>query len=711
MPVPGELREELNKETVSLEEMKNLKEAQERVAFIEDYVNRMVEYDSAGRERCFDNIRMYFGADNMQWPADIVAEHVKQRRQIVTLNLARQKLDTLAGSLLTNKYEFDFVPLDVDKSQWQKAIEIYRGMMYSDREVMDWDIARREAVRDGLIYEGVEEIFVDYTNDKTLGNIGFRRLEPGHVIFDYKWRSGRTHDCERAAKISYLTGKQILKIYKKNNAAIVAAYLRDKKGEETGGHDGIIFEPNLSGFHGSLYKVIEFFEMKDIEEEYDIDTETGMELPDSDDVVEKLQWLFTMKPGRNIEDLPNKVQHETRTNRVMWTTTICLDLDRSLILTDGPDPIQINRLKFFPISACRMNGEKAGIMDMLKDIQRMLNYRESLFTYAIQTQVSGGLVVDEGLVGEKKEEFRTKKNDPSYVLYTSPGMTNKYPNGIQAIRKGTFPMEAFTQITHLIDLMDRIGFVPAVMDARSEKSGESGVLNAQKEKRAEIGMYCLSAVILQHENDKGEAYVMQAKHQYGNNDVKKRFTILSAKKVITVNNHVPLSDGTERIENRVADLPRTAVIVTESPQGETRRMTTLMVSNDLLQRIPAEDAITRELLTNKVVGATDAFGEKDKGDLEEAHKLQMERAKAQVMADTAMLNLKTAEAMQKMQMMEQQAQQMQIQAQTIQGQPGMPGSPLMITGPAAGQPPAPGVPINQPAGGPTPAGANKGVTQ
>jgi hypothetical protein len=233
-------------------------------------------------------------------------------------------------------------------------------------------------------------------------------------------------------------------------------------------------------------------------------------------------------------------------------------------------------------------------------------------------------------------EYVKRKADPSYVVLLPPGATNKFPNWNVPLNKGAPTNEAVNEIVRLMEILDRISFHPAAADARTQGQGESGILFAQKAKMAEIANYCMNETVKQHENDKAEAYFMQAKVTYGNNNVKRDFLIPSKKSKITINEHVTLFDGTETIKNQIANVPRHRVVITESPQGETRKLTTMMIANDLLGKLsPNENPMSRAILSSGLVMNVDVFSDEERQELKEAGTLEKELAKSNIQAKMA----------------------------------------------------------------------------
>jgi hypothetical protein len=198
----------------------------------------------------------------------------------------------------------------------------------------------------------------------------------------------------------------------------------------------------------------------------------------------------------------------------------------------------------------------------------------------------------------------------------------------QVIQKAQFPQDIRDQLMRMIDYTDRISGVPAVYDARSEKSGESGYLFAQKTRAAEQQNFLPLASLKQHLNEKAEAYMAQAAIQYTIANVPRTFRLNNGKQSITINKK---DTETGKLLNDFSMLPRHKVIVSESPTSTTNRMVARAVANETLRIIPPELVGTRAVLSGILAASMESFSPKDKerlnafSELEEKHaKLQLE---------------------------------------------------------------------------------------
>lgn len=664
---------------------------------IEQEFDRVIEFESQDRLRCKRNWQMYAGLDLGQYTEDDKAQAQLEGRDLATFNITTQKVDSLTGNILKNQFDSDFVPVEGAESI---LTNVLKSMYLSDKEMMDWEPAYNQLVLAGNIYRGDEEMYID-RRYHPLGNIGFRTHLPGYVAYDPRWKTLSAKDCQMAWVVSYLTGSQIMDMWPEK-AKTLNFVERDVERTKTQGEffDALIdssvtplFEMSETQAAFNYYRIIRKFEMvtEDVIIEYD--EMTGIDLPVGTDYAAKLAFLNKNNPSWE----PGRVKKRTEKRRVCMVTTVCRQLDINEPLEKKPCEVQIGRLPLFPWSASRINGKCRGIVDLLADIQYKINYREELITNLIETEACGSQLIDPLLFGEDEDkiaEYKLKRNQPRQTFETAPGALQR---GLapQPVSKAIFPQDVRDQLQRMWDYADRISKAPAVFDARSEKSGESGYLFAQKARVAEQQSYTLFADLKRHENEKAEAYMEQAKIQYTIGGIERRFLVANVRKgvggssetdwqTVVVNRRWFEDDDSgepvEKVENDFANLPRHKVVISESPSSSTNRLITRAVATELLRVIPPEYIGTRQVFTAALVDSLDTFTSKQHADLDEMRELEQTMAKETLKANTLKLRLANKQM------------QAQLDQAPAQAAPPLPGA---FPGPGA----EPGVPAVAPAPG------------
>jgi len=662
---------------------------------IENEMDMAVQYDFTNRERNRQNWRMYAAIDFGQYSASELAQAAAEGRHVDTYNIVTQKIDSLAGAILRNPFDMDFIPVEPSDAGFTKAL---KQAMLSDKEMMDWDTSYHDLVIGGLIYESVEEMYIDRRFHK-LGNIAWRVNLPGHVIFDPNWKTSSGKDLLKCWKVSYLSSTQIVQLWPKTRPYLQPEIDRLRV---TGGQDidplskGITpnFELYDTGGFGNKHRVIQFYEM--VKEEYwqEYEKTTGMDLPQTDDLAYKMAWLNKNCPKWDETTLKQRKEHRN----VCYCTVIIPEVLPNVIIEKKPTEVQIGRLPFFPWSAARINGVPRGIVDLIRDIQRNINHREMLVSFIIQTNAMGGEVLDPLLFNNRQteiDEYIATKNQPNKTFIAAPGAAgrNLMP---QKLRQTDLPQDVTAQLIRMWDYADRISKAPAAYDARGETQSESGYAFAQKVRQAEQQQYILFSGLKRHLNEKGDAYLAQAKIQYALGGYQRDFAVPGKDKFVSFNQHTEDADGNISIANDINQLPRHKVIISESPDGITNRLITRAVSAEALQAVPTECVGTRTKLASTIVSSMDNFSDEDKAELEELNELEIEQAKSTLKFNIMQNNVNTLN-------LQMQAQQLQAQAAAPQAAIGGPapapggGSAAGPEMPAEGQPapageaPTPGV--------------------
>lgn len=640
---------------------------------IEQEFEEAVQYDYSNRQRNRENWRVYAGIDYGQYGPQELAQLISEGRTPDTYNIITQKVDSLAGSILKNPFDMDFIAVEPTDSEMTQAI---KQAALSDKELMDWEVSYQELVLAGLIYEGVEEMYID-TRNNPLGNIAYRTAQPGQVVFDPNWKTPSAKDCQKCYKVSWLTSEQIEQLWPHLACYTRAEVLQDKTLGASFDETSKGVTPNFDVLQDpsivSKYRVIQYYEM--VNEEYweEYDELTGLVLPCSTDVAFKKAWLDERNPEWEAE----RIRQRPKTKKVQYCTVLIPQLLPNTIIERKKTAVQCGRLQFFPWSASRINGVPRGIVDLIKDIQRNINHREMLISFIIQTSAQGGEVVDPLLFNNDQDQvdnYIATKNQPNKTFISAPGATSR---GLmpQKLRKSDFPSDIQAQLIRMWDYADRISKSPSAFDARTDAASESGYLFAQKVRMAEQQQYILFAGLKRHLNEKGEAYLAQAKQTYSVGGWQRDFVIPGDEgKIIRLNEKVKDESGQVIIKADISQLARHKVVISESPSGLTNRLISRAVSAEVMATIPPENIGTRTVLTGTIVNSVDSFSADDKEKLKKFRKLEEEQAKMTL--EFGIENLK-------LQKLNVQAQIKQLEAQQQQG-------PQPAQGMAPGETPAMG---------------------
>jgi hypothetical protein len=708
-----------------LDYTRELTEAERCIRVEREYNNACVWYQK-NWDRIVENWRFYWGIDSDkglgQWPGTAVTDMLREGRQVAVYNIVRPTVDNIAGGIMKAPWSFDFTPVDDDISSLTHAT---KDVHYIDKELTGWRPHELEMVIGGLVGQSVMEMYINREYNKKHGNIGMKTCLPGSVKFDPYHKSARSKDCKKAYREVFLTPLEMLKLYTKKNAEIKKSVYMQQYGEsaleklaeyqamygdEYGVNWGIMPTGN-EAIWGSQYKVIEFYEMQTIKRTYEyVVTEDDEEIVipgDLEEPSDKIAWLNDNIPGW----IPDQVFSDETEEEIQYKTVICPSLSTNMILAYGPTEIQCGRLQFFPWSAARVNGEFGGVVDLIKDAQKNINYWESLITHKIQVEGGGGAqFCDEGAFPDNSGylDYVANRGNPKKVFKLRRDYLKDHPSGPAIpVVKSPFPAEAMKHLEHMIQVvLPKISKVTTTAHGQSETSNESGYLFQLKKLQSDIEQYVIYESLRNFWNEVGEAYLSQAINTYGNM-VERTFYNHGKKKSFTINKRETRTDvNGNQIDVIINDFSklremRHRVIVTESQDSPTRKVEIMQVASSLIKSMPQEMTLHRMELANTLSKQLDTFDEAQRQVLDDHFQKEIKLA-------AILIDAQIAEAETRIAVAHANAQPKQMAPAGAEGQTGQTSQ----AGQAAKQPmqlsPAPGSPSGQPA--PSPMSSESGMS-
>ena len=645
-----------------------------RVLYSDREFDEALQQDNKRRESAERNWDMYSGFDYGQWSKKSVSELRSSNRHVAQYNFIRGKIDGLAGSIVKNWYDIDFVPVEGETSDITKLL---KGMFYSDKELLDWDTEYLNIVVDGLIHRGVEQMVIDETYSP-LGNIGFERIMPGHIILDPNWKTHNSKDLKKAWKVGYYTPDELKVMFPKKIPRIDEMVWQLANSGMDYGTD--ITSQSIPRFdlekeYGSKQRVIECHYIKETSKtiEIAIDQNTGeqVELPQGTHE-EKLDFVI-----RNSILVDGETIKRNYVDKEYWVKTFASQLDDTEYLQDKKSEIQIGRLPFFPWSSARINGVDSGVVDLLIDAQQSINKRESLSDHMISTGAHGGKLFDPSLFGQdaaKVADFKKNINKPDAIFETAPGALQRGANAlVTEVPRNQYSGEIYQELQRMSGYMDVLSKQTATMEGRSESSHDTGILFARRQLQSEIALTSLTKTLQQHWNNKGEAYMLLAQQLYTGAYREFRTDYGNGEgKAVTLSVNIPNAEegGREQL-NSLRNMPRHKVVISQSPQGLTIRATERSINAELLQSIPPELATYRAQITQNIMKTLDMSAE-DRQRLVELGDLEMAAAIERVRTEIVINKTQQAQAQQQVQSQQQQMsgeqQQQQMAQQEAQAQ-------------------------------------------
>lgn len=613
--------------------------------FISEYSTFQSVRNAMQREhaREFENLKMYAGIDNSQWPDEIQrfmldegrGTNYNQFTQLGTYNFIKIKLNGIAGSIVRNPFDVGYV---ADESEQAELTLALQQAFMSDKELMDWEAQYQAAVVLGNIYQGVLRMYVKTDSPANpMGNIALECMPPGCTLLDPNWKGTSTKDLNNIWTFTWMSIEKMKEKYSlKRDLIENEQYLIEQLGE-TYEQDNIDWNKDIPEKHGDQYLVIQHNYLKREKVTREFDPESGIVFWEWMDEDQKR----AMAQEYGVAD----TQEITLWDNFEYVTTLAPGLTLRFPLVDQKEEFQIGRLKYFPWATERMNGKVLPMIDQLRDAQMEINKRQATITLAAETAVTSGISVDEAIVGmdqRKKEEFEKNRGNPRYVLWQKAGTSRTFPNAMQQIVKTQIPGDLFNIVNEMIDLMDRLVPQPAASEGRSEKSGESGILFAQKVEIAKTMQTTMLSSIKQLWNDIGEAYFFLAKQVYS--EGRRTFTNAKGTQKVVINDTRYDQFGEPHVLNDFSALSRHRVVISEAPAGVNNRLTQRELNATLMQTY-APFPNTQLVFASNLVKSID-MNEVDKEEAKNAIELDKERIKAETEAAIANANTIVSNAQQ-----------------------------------------------------------------
>lgn len=633
----------------------------EFVQFVDDRHRRWMDAQADQRKRLFGALDAFMDINGGMWHAEERAQLAESGRHAVSINIAKQKLETLSGSLMSEKFDFDFKPLDIESNTLIKSVKHW---YYADKDQYNYQSADSETNISGLIQTGVQEMYIDYDIRRT-GAIGFRPKIDGTVIQDPNWQTNDIKDWREAMCDGWLSPSQMVEQFSVTDPAVMKLAEQDYWVGETyePGDDVRAFE-DAPRTYGSRYLVTEYRWLEKLKT-----TRLHVKMPDGEWMALPLKApeghvrAFLEQNGISWYD----VKEFPYEDNILYYGIISPDLTAvapDLVFVRGKHPTQPGMIGLFKFSATRKMGIDKGMFEYILDINRTLNYRQSKMDDIIAAAASGMTLVDKSKVGGDKgvRAITQNKTRPDYVH----GVDGDPNNVATLFPVGQVPEHIFRQVNELIDLFERVSPVTPALEGASE-SGESGVLFEMRHAVTKLGTMRLYDNWRQFLMDKAEAWYNQAQITY--KDLYRK--IPRADGLGDVEFNAPAfrdgPDGERRkvYVNSIDELPRATVIVTLAKSSPTERMARRIELFDTTKMLSAHPELFKaeiRILTNDLIATIERTPEEQQK-LKRIQMLQEMRDITEIFTQIEQLKAQGMEAQAMQAQLSQMLQNVQSQMQ------------------------------------------------
>jgi hypothetical protein len=619
---------------------------------------RTKRYHSRNFNNEVENWHMYIAKNPEfgmgQWPMKVVQMMEQQGRQLVSYNFIKPTVDQTCSVLIQTPYDPEFLPVTEDI---YGVTSLIKHIFYSDKELMDWKSTFFEIVKHGLVHRGIMKMIISDKYSK-FGNIGFEMCLPGSIWTDPNWRTPYSKDCKLLYKETWLTAKEIKKLYPNSVDEIDALVGHNQMTGTTYGSDtGSIPYLTVDNVWGSLYRVIERYVMvKEKSNGKFIAHEGGdIRLPNNLDESAMRNFLSEHFAEYNAELIYERPEEIVRSK----VSAICPTLLHKTKLEDAYTEVQCGRLPFFIWSAANDNGEPHTPVDSVKDPQVYINYNSAMIMDKIQSEGGGGAQYVDPTLFANSTEFekwvkRRNHNNAHFVL--RPGIRAKGISPSEPVRNSPFPNEIHSHLTYLLkDVWPNVSKTPPSSFARPEPGQEtSGRLYQMLRQQGNNLLYPYTYSLRLFHNEVYEAYLLQAIQTYNNESVQREFEYDG--KIVSINK---LDGGGMVNDFSSAMRMRYKIIISDTQESPSDKMHNVAILTEFGSRIPPTQIGTLAIINNELAKNIDQFSKESKEKLAAVGELELENALGQLRVSILNSKVQEKQLMQALQQGQQGQQEQQ----------------------------------------------------
>lgn len=614
------------------------------VLFVEDLLEKYKSAHDAFRRREDDNHSMYHALDFGQWPSDLLSElrNSDDPRDLTQYNFVKNIVDVAVGTSFKNPYEVTITAVDPEVSD---LAVVGQTLFYTDKELCRWDDEYLPILTDAMITVGIAHLCVTREHN-VLGNIALKHVQHGHFLPDPDWHGQTLKDCRRGITVSYMNPQEVADTYGVSSEILAYRIAEMAKAIAYGTVDTDQSAPMwaLEKVRNTTYRVTHYHhvERKKTTRRVAIDyfgrTYDVPKPPEDLKGEYASQWVSSWLQINNLSE--EQILEIDEFEDVYYITSVCGDLVPDRALEDKPGELQLGRLPFFDVSACRHDGKYIGVVDVVGGPQSGFNQRMSLISEIIARGAKDGLVFDPAAFGNdpaKIEQVKNEMSKPGFRIDTESGYLAEGGRVFADIPRAPYPQLEHTNANMLLNIMQQITPINPAMLGRNENAHETGIMLERKREQGEITMAQITHSINRFWEEIGEAYLRAASQVYGG-----VYRIVSSgNKIVELNRPETAPDGEIYLANDISLLPRHRVVVALSAGGISQRVNDRISAMELIRILPAEASASRFSLIRKAVSTIDSFSSKERDEIDKLLALEQELVESNLTA-----NIANAKAMQ-----------------------------------------------------------------
>ncbi len=559
------------------------------------------------------------GTYNRQWglDADTLATMAREGRHAATLNFVKQKINTIAGSIIADKFQGDYGSEYGQPWSWAAAIQ---ELFLRDQNFGRWEGKIARWMRDAFIYRGTLSLFMN-TNIDPRGILDLEYIPPDRMVYDPNWMTTDVNDNNRIFEYTYKTKKRILEEFGGHSPWLEDAFgAIESDPTSYANSPGFLLRafdeyPDLRMNVDGLYLVVNGFELEQKTEPALFNSMTGEYLDHIQprDRKSYMQNSILLGPEANGGEVLSLVQ---RSCKVEKFTTFCPGISLNRYLAQGDYTVQVNGYHYLPLSCDHLNGKPNTPTDQLSDPQRMVNKRMSTETFILATNGANGMAAEVSMFATPEEYDRwvLEGHKPGYKVGLAEGALAKGQKFLE-IPKQQPPTDFLNSTKNVLGITEEL--TPSVPATQGQSdSGTSGVLYQAQLNQALITMTVPKSFIKEGFHKLYEMFFAGAKDVY----------TYPISLPATQSQHVfKLNYGTQDSLS-IDDISRVKITINESPSSTTKRSTTIREAASALQYVQP-GTLTHLTLGNIIATNLTSIDDEQRSALERAGEMEIAVAK------------------------------------------------------------------------------------
>lgn len=519
--------------------------------------------------RLVDNRNMFTGLNGGQYLGDSYKKLISMGVPPVQINYVMKEVRQKIGQIKENPFSISF---SCRNSEYTDKVNLVQNIYDYNYSRGNWEKELFEISKDGMILAGYGKFYLDFKDDKEIGDFGFKRISPRLFYPDPDWISNDFKDCRKGIEEKWMDPYEITNTYKVSSTELeLAKRLYDGRGNymnQSGLYEEL--EKGISqdvDYQSGKFRIYELHYMETIKKREVVERESGRRLPVDE---------FTEEELSNIAQTGEKYFIDEESFEANKVFTFCPFFD-DLVLMDDLYPIQCGSLPYAFFSYSLLDGKAQGLVDALAGIQMNINKRESAITHTLSTQSNNNYTYESDAFSNEteKRKFKRDLSRGGQAFEVTSGSNNE--NKIKLMQRGTMPTDLMNAVDRTVGQMKDIANSTNAVQGKGE-GRESAILFRNKVEQAltpDAETILIWETLHKHI---AEAFYANLGTIYGS--AYRKLTMPNGK-YLELNKYAKGDDGEFKIENDISKIPRYVFTINKSKLGTAKRQEDIAMNMEL----------------------------------------------------------------------------------------------------------------------------------